>query len=252
MIRSMLSLAVLAAAPSPVAATPGAAIDPPKDGVELLGLMRERYLGKWYRTLTFVQKTTLADGKVETWYEAAELPGKLRIDIAPLGGKRTLLFRNDSIYEFEGGKLAESRPMIHPLMVLGFDVYAQPVDKTIRQLQALGFDLTRLHESTWQGRPAYVVGAAAGDTVTRQFWIDKERLYFVRMVEPGKQNPTARVETQFNKYIPMGQGWLETEVRFMVNGETKILEEYTEPKAGVELNPAIFEARRWVPPGWVH
>jgi hypothetical protein len=97
-----------------------------------------------------------------------------------------------------------------------------------------------------------VVGAAAGDTVTRQFWIDKERLYFVRMVEPGKQDPSARVETLFNKYIPMGQGWLETEVRFLVNGETRMLEQYTGPKAGVQLSPAIFEPSRWVPPGWVH
>ena len=53
----------------------------------------------------------------------------------------------------------------------------------------------------------------------------------MRLVEPGKQNPSARVETLFNKYIPMGQGWLETEVRFMVNGETKMLEEYSEPRA---------------------
>jgi hypothetical protein len=247
MIRSFLSLAVLAAAPSPADST-----DPPKDGVELIGQMRQRYLGKWYRTLTFVQTTTLADGKVETWYEAAELPGKLRIDIAPLDGKNTILFRNDSLYEFKAGKLAESRPMVHPLMVLGFDVYAQPVEVTVRKLRSLGFDLSKLHQSTWQGRPAYVVGAAAGDTVSRQFWIDKERLYFVRMVEPGKQDPSARVETLFNKYIPMGQGWLETEVRFNVNGETRMLEQYAEPKAGVPLNPAIFEPSRWVPPGWVH
>ena len=247
MIRSMLGLALLAAAPRANAAP----IDPPKDGLELIQLMRERYLGKWYRTLTFVQKTTLADGRVETWYEAAELPGKLRIDIAPLKGKNTLLFRNDSIYEFKGGKLAESHPMVHPLMVLGFDVYAQPAGVTVRQLQSLGFDLGKLYESTWEGRPAYVVGAAAGDSITRQFWIDQERLYFVRMVEPGKQDPSARIETRFNKYIPMGEGWLETEVRFLVNGETKMLEEYTEPKAGVELSPAIFEPSRWVPPSWI-
>ena len=246
MLVSLFCLAALAAASSPAGPA-----EPPKDGVEVLALMRERYLGKWYRTLTFVQKTTLADGKVETWYEAAELPGKLRIDIAPLEGKNTLLFRNDSLYEFKGGKLTESHPMIHPLMVLGFDVYAQTVETTVRQLRSLGFDLAKLHEATWQGRPAYVVGAAAGDSVTRQFWIDKERLYFVRMVEPGKQDPSARVETLFNKYIPMGQGWLETEVRFMVNGETKMLEEYSEPKAGVTLDPAIFEPSRWVPPRWV-
>ena len=246
MIRFTLGLAVLAAVSSPAAA-----IDPPKDGVQLIERMRQRYLGKWYRTLTFVQKTTLPDGSVETWYEAAELPGKLRIDIAPLDGRNTLLFRNDTLYEFKGGELAESKPMVHPLMVLGFDVYAQPVNVTVRQLQALGFDLGKLHESTWQGRPAYVVGASAGDTVTRQFWIDQERLYFVRMVEPGKQNPAARVETLFDKYIPMGEGWLETEVRFRVDGETKMLEEYTEPKVGMELSPAIFDPDRWVPPGWV-
>jgi hypothetical protein len=246
MLGSLLCLATLAAG-SPSAAP----IDPPKDGVEVITRMRERYLGKWYRTLTFVQKTTLPDGRVETWYEAAELPGKLRIDIAPLEGRNTLLFRNDTLYQFKSGKLSETKPLIHPLMVLGFDVYAQPLDRTLQQLRALGFDLARVHQSEWQGRPVYVVGAAAGDSVTRQFWIDQERLYFVRMLEPGKQDPSARVETQFNKYIRMGQGWLETEVRFLVNGETKMLEEYTKPKADVPLDPAIFEASRWVAPGWV-
>ncbi len=248
MLESLFCLAVVAAgapSPSPVSS------DPPKDGMEVISRMRERYLGKWYKTLTFVQKTTLPNGKVETWYEAAELPGKLRIDIAPLDGKNTILFRNDTLYEFEAGKLSEAKPLIHPLMVLGFDVYAQPLDVTAKQLQELGFDLSRVHESSWQGRPAWVVGAAAGDSVTRQFWIDQERLYFVRMLEPGKQDPSARVETQFNKYIPMGGGWLETEVRFLVNGETKMLEEYTQPKAGVKLDPGIFDPSGWVAPGWI-
>jgi hypothetical protein len=246
MLGSLLCLAAIAAV-GPSAAP----ADPPKDGVEVITRMRGRYLGKWYRTLTFVQKTTLPDGKVETWYEAAELPGRLRIDIAPLEGKNTILFRNDTLYDFKGGKLAETKKLIHPLMVLGFDVYAQPLDKTLTQLRELGFDLSMVHEREWQGRPAYVVGAAAGDSLTRQFWIDQERLYFVRMVEPGKKDPTAKVETQFNKYIPMGQGWLETEVRFMVNGETKMLEEYTEPKANVKLDSSIFDPTRWVAPGWV-
>jgi hypothetical protein len=246
MLGTLLCLAALAAG-SP-SATP---TDPPKDGVEVITRMRERYLGKWYRTLTFVQKTTLPDGKVETWYEAAELPGKLRIDIAPLAGKNTILFRNDTLYEFKGGKLTETKPLIHPLMVLGFDVYAQPLDRTLGQLRELGFDLTKVHEAEWQGRPAFVVGAAAGDTVARQFWIDQERLYFVRMVEPGKKDPAVRVETQFNKYIPLGKGWLETEVRFMVDGETKMLEEYSKPRASVKLDSAIFDPRRWVAPGWV-
>ena len=62
MLGSLLSLAALAVV-SPAALS----ADPPKDGVEVVNRMRERYVGKWYRTLTFVQKTTLPDGKVETW-----------------------------------------------------------------------------------------------------------------------------------------------------------------------------------------
>jgi hypothetical protein len=243
---SLLLAGILAAIGSPSPTDP-----PPRDGEALIRHMRDRYSGRWYETLTFVQKTTLPNGNVETWYEALSAPGKLRIDIAPLDSQHTLLFRNDSLYEFRGGRRVGVRPLVHPLMVLGFDVYVQPESVTVAKLRALGYDLSRLHETTWQGRPTYVVGAAPGDTTSSQFWIDKERLYFVRLVEPGKQNPSARVETLFNKYIPMGQGWLETEVRFMVNGETKMLEEYSEPKAGVALDPAIFEPARWVPPGWV-
>ncbi len=48
---------------------------PPRTGEELIQQMRQRYDGKWYRTLTFVQKTTLPDGKIEIWYEALSAPG---------------------------------------------------------------------------------------------------------------------------------------------------------------------------------
>ena len=39
-----------------------AAVEPPRNGEELIRQMRDRYDGKWYRTLTFVQKTTLPNG----------------------------------------------------------------------------------------------------------------------------------------------------------------------------------------------
>jgi hypothetical protein len=52
------------------------------------------------------------------------------------------------------------------------------------------------------------VGAAAGDSTSRQFWIDKERLYFVRSLEPSPQNPAVTMETRFEKYQVMGgDGW---------------------------------------------
>jgi hypothetical protein len=161
----------------------------PRTGEELIKQTRDRYTGKWYRTLTFTQKTTLPDGTVETWYEALELPGKLRIDIAPLDSMKTILFRNDSVYQFDQGKLKEAKPLVHPLMVLGFDVYGAPVAETVQKLKNLKYDLSKLHQTTWLGRPTYVVGAQAGDTTSPQFWIDTERLYFVRSLEPSKRTP---------------------------------------------------------------
>jgi hypothetical protein len=227
------------------------ATPPPKNGEELVARMRDRYLGKWYRTLTFTQKTTLPDGKVETWYEALELPGKLRIDVAPLDSGKTLLFRNDSLYVFEQKKLKASQPLVHPLMVLGFDVYQAPVAETVRKLKDLKFDLSKVHQTTWKGRPTYVVGASPRDTTSPQFWIDAERLYFVRSLEPSKKDPSVINETVFDKYIPLDGGWLELEVLFFANGKQQVKEEYIDPKANVKLDPSIFDPSTWKAPGWV-
>ncbi len=213
--------------------------------------MRDRYAGKWYRTLTFTQKTTLPDGKVETWYEALELPGKLRIDIAPLDSMKTILFRNDSVYQFDQGKLKDSKALVHPLMVLGFDVYGDPVAKTVQKLKGLKFDLSKIHQTRWQGRPTYVVGAEAGDTTSPQFWIDAERLYFVRSLEPSKKDPSVINDVRFEKYIPLAGGWLEMEVLFLSNGKQQVKEEYLNPKANVKLDPGIFDPSVWKAPGWV-
>jgi hypothetical protein len=135
---SLLFLGLMASAPA----------GPPANGTELLQQMHDAYAGKWYKTLTFVQKTSFPDGKTETWYEAAEIPGKLRIDVAPLDSQKTILFRADSIYEYEGGSVKQSQAMIHPLMVLGFDVYSEPVAVTATKLTSLGFDLGPVREDT--------------------------------------------------------------------------------------------------------
>lgn len=221
----------------------------PTNGKELIQAMHDKYPA-WYTTLTFVQKTTdLRKNTVETWYEAARIPGMLRIDIAPVDSGKMILFRNDSIYQFSGGALKASQPFVHPLMVLGFDVYRDPVDRTVSRLEGLGFDLSKLREDQWQGRAVYVVGAAAGDTTSRQFWIDKERLVFVRSLETAKSG--ALSETQFNKYEPLGKGMIAPEVLFFVNGKMVIKEEYSAMKADVMLRDVLFDGSTYGKPAWV-
>ena len=108
-------------------------------GEDVLRKMYDKYNGKWYKTLTFVQKTIYhkPDGstdRVETWYEAMSVPGSLRIDIADSKTNDGMIFTGGKIYAFREGKPATGRPFVHPLLVLGFDIYQQPIATSIEQV----------------------------------------------------------------------------------------------------------------------
>jgi streptogramin lyase len=124
-------------------------------------------------------------------------------------------------------------------------VYAQPVDQTLNKLQTLGFDLSSVRSDTWQGRPVYVVGAKAGDVHSRQFWVDKQRLVFVRMLEPGQRDTSITSETQFNDYRAFGSGWVSAQVLFLNKGQRVWMEEYDQIQVDVPLTDGAFDAHRW-------
>src|SRR5258707_13462503 len=113
---------------------------PPRTGEELVRLMHDRYAGKWYRTLTFVQTSTMVDGHQETWYEAGAIPGRLRIDIAPIPERNTILFSGDSVYQWQQGISRPGGSYVHPLLVLGFDLYAHRGERPPPHLGQLGDD----------------------------------------------------------------------------------------------------------------
>src|ERR1700733_15144662 len=141
------------------------------DGAGVLRAMHDRYKTSWYDTLTFTQKSTTynPDGttKVETWYEAALLPGKLRIDIGPPGNGNGYLLADGTLTIVKDGKVTGTRPRVNMLLVLGFDVYRQEPQTTIDVVKGQGYDLTKLREDTWQGRSGYVGGAAKNDLESR-------------------------------------------------------------------------------------
>src|SRR5512141_345228 len=97
---------------------------------QLVQALQKKYAKSWYQTATFVQKTTNIDKdgnqKVETWYEALAVPGSLRIDFTPVNDGNGILFTNGQIYVFKAGQVDTKRPYVHPLMVLGFDMYRLP------------------------------------------------------------------------------------------------------------------------------
>src|ERR1041385_3456866 len=117
---------------------------------ELIAAMQQKYGKSWYKTATFVQETTNfePDGtsKVETWYEAMSVPGSLRIDFTPTKEGNGILFTDGKIYVFKNGKVDNTRPFEHPLLILGFDIYRAPAGDVVAKLQALKFDLSQFRE----------------------------------------------------------------------------------------------------------
>ena len=247
-IAVLLPLALLTAHSAPPAA--------PKTGQDLVRQMHARYAGKWYKNITFVQTTAHPDRPTETWYEAGTIPGKLRIDVAPTDSMKAIMFVGDSTIVFRGGKRAGARQGRNLLMTLGFDVYGQAPDTTIAQLEAEGIDLSKLHADTWQGTPVWVVGAERGDTATSQFWIEQDRLLFVRLIEVEKdpkqpQGPADLLDVTFEKYQRLDGGWVALEVVIKVNGKEVQRETYRDIRADVPLQANLYDTETYHKAEWI-
>jgi len=225
-----------------------------RDGEGLLRAMHDRYQKSWYQTLTFTQKSTTykPDGTstAETWYEAAMVPGKLRIDIGEPSQNNGYLLVDGTVTIFKDGKIAGTRPLVNILLVLGFDVYRQDPETTIKVVKGEGYDLSKLHEDSWEGHPAYVVGAEKGDLKSKQFWVAKDTLLFVRVIEPARQDPTKVNDIRFTNYQPLEGAWVAARVEVHSEGKEVFSEEYTDIKGNVKLTPAVFDPQQFNTTHW--
>lgn len=222
-------------------------------GEAVIKQMHERYQDSWYDYLTFKQETIYyKNGEVDRsqwWYEALGVPGQLVIKFDSLDSGSGIIFRQDSQYVFQENKLVQQEPRVHDLLVLGFDVYGQPPSKTIKKLEGRGFDLTKTYETEWKSRPVYVVGSSGENDTRNQFWIDKEHLYFVRLLRVNPGDGTMQ-EIQFNNYERAGGGWVAPVVLFFSNDELMLKEVYSEIEAPEKLDASIFDLENFQQATW--
>jgi len=220
-----------------------------KSGQDLLTAMHARYEKSWYRTVTFQQDsiTHNPDGtsKTEIWYEALSLPGKLRINIGAPDAGSGYLFSNNVLTTFKDGKVTGTRPFVHMLLVLGFDVYRQDPQTTISEASGQGFDLSKIHEDTWEGKDVYVVGAEKGDLKSKQFWIEKDRLLFLRLIQPDSRDATKTADQRFGDYRRVPGGWIAARVDFYSNGVDTFNETYSNIKTNVTLSSGFFDPQNF-------
>lgn len=208
----------------------------------LIKAMHERYAGKWYDRATITQKVEyFKEGEVEsteTWNEILDLPGKVRSNIGPVEDGNCEIFVNGTYYWFRDGKLVQKRDTQHVVLLLGFDVYLQDPDSTLRQLEDTEIDLDLFHETAWNGRPVYVVGAKEGDFDANQFWVDKENLYFVRQIQISRAGNL--IDIQLSDFEALDDGWIATRFVFKRNGEMALAEEYLDYGVPEAIDPEVF------------
>jgi hypothetical protein len=219
--------------------------------------MRDAYLGKWFRTVTFTQLTTFyrpnSVTDTATWYEAFRSPDRLRIDFGNPTNGNGVLYTAESLYVVRAGKVTRSAAQGNPFLPFVAGIYTQPIDSTLKQLRPYNIDLSRLRSDTWENRPVYVVGSTVpGDTTTPQFWVEQERLLPVRVILAFNPATPADVgDVWLMDYRPVSGGWLAVKVDIRHGGAVVQREEYSDWRGNVDLPADLLIAEKWTAvPHW--
>ncbi|WP_266205322.1 LolA-like protein [Pontibacter kalidii] len=223
-----------------------------KNGTEVIKAMYKRWQGKWYPNFQFEQRAIFYENgqvsKEEVWQELYSQPGRLHIRFNGFESGNGVVFKNDSVFHFKDFELAAKMPQVHPLVLLSFDVYFLKPEESIAKLQQLNIDLGKVYESNWQGRKTIVVGTTnPEDANSPQFWVDKERLYVLRVITNSKGSVR---DVEMNNYQLLEEKWVATEIIFKTDGETTLREEYYNmrfPKSTDRswFDPENFSNSRW-------
>jgi hypothetical protein len=215
----------------------------PTSGEQVIRAMRQRYQDSWYRTLSFKERMErkVGDSTVkQVWDEELRIPGHLRIDVEHENPPRTIIYNGDSLYLVHGDSVTR-RADRNPLLILGFDVYLQTPERTLTELQDMHFPLTPVHGDSWEGRPVYVIGAAKGDLHSPQFWVDQERLLFLRALKPDPADTTKTLEYRFDNYRLEPDGWLSETVLELRDGKQFFREDYFDVRMNQRLDHSRFD-----------
>src|SRR4051812_47448401 len=251
-MRSFPLLFLLATGCAVAPAPQTVAIRGAQTGTDVLRAMHDRYAGKWFKTLTFQQATTVTkpDGSktTTTWYEAVLAPRLLRIDIGEPTAGNGMLYSPDSVIIVRAGKVVRSLAQGNPFLPFVVGVYAQPLETTLAQLAPWKFDMSKVTRGTFEGKPVTIVGADSAADAKAQFWVDDDRLVLVRMIVPLG---AAMYDIRLHNYVQIGNSWLATRVVMLNEGKEVQTEDYTDWQVDQPLSTDLFDPGKWTTaPHW--
>lgn len=224
-----------------------------KNGFDVINAMYKKYDGgeKWYRYFSFTQDAFFYRNdsviKKEVWHEIGSFPGYLAIKYDTKDSKNGVIFAANKVYGIKDGIAKEPKPFIHDLILVGFDVYFLNPERTCHLLDSLGYNLKEVHETDFEGRKVYVVGAKRGDESTPQFWIDAERMYMHRIIYKKKENITDCI---FGDYVKTQGKWVAKKVIFKHEGKIQMIEKYYDLRFPKEISPDYFNPLKFAVITW--
>ena len=236
--------------PDPTPAKPAPAAGKIASPSSLISAMYDRYDGRFFKTMTFLQEntayTTTGEEQKSQWFVHVQAPGKLRIAFLPVSQKSGLVQVSERVASFDNGIRVDFRRSVNPLLLLAVDAYAGPPAAVLKGLDSLGVDTGIIRTDEWEGRPVYVIGAKAGDSTSSQAWIDAEHLRLTRFIQrAGRGARTIISDIRVRNYREIDGFQVPTEFLTLRNGRPVWREQRTSIRINTELPPGVFDQALW-------
>lgn len=245
---------LLLAACGGTAATTAAGSPPAPRGIstaaDVLERMRLAHGDSLPRALSFVQANTvfLASGQVQQqWRVLVAPPGRMRMDYLPLSTRTGYLYLGTSVYAFQSGRRSSATTEVNPTLLAAFGLFAHPVETSARLLDSLGVARGTVRRDTLDGRPAWVIGAPAGDLRSDQVWVDAERWVPLRVIDRETRGTRTTVtDLRFAGYQPAGGLPLARTISVHRDGRLAMRQELRDVRVDPPITDATFDPAKWV------
>jgi outer membrane lipoprotein-sorting protein len=223
-----------------------------KTSEQLIKTMHKKYFGKHCKSFTFVQDNKHYKGDTvqatSVWYETIQYPDNFRIDYGDPALQNAMIFRGDSAFQFEKGKLKHAGENKNTLLLILGGMYFLSPQETIDRLGANDFNLKKFSTNTFNGTQVYVIGAEKNDSLSSQFWVEAKTFHVLRIITP--YGPSRTMDMHLSDYKKNCGGYTETLVKAFINGKLVQEERYREinPDTRIPVNffePSAFGSTHW-------
>ncbi len=216
-----------------------------KSGKDVIEAMHQTYKQAPCKLYTFSQKNThyKNDSIIghSEWHEYIEFPDKFRIDFGKTEDGNFIIFKNDSSYRYRNHQLKKTDFDSNILLLLLGGMYYRELPDVVSRLQKEHYNTEVFSTQKWHKQTVYVIGAAKGDTLSNQIWVDKKTLRVIRIIE--KMDADSYMDMTFDAFQKSCNGYTETKVTFKRNGKTEQVEEYYNISAHDTLPAEVFNPK---------